>query len=143
MTATKRPRIFLSVGPGTLPSQGGDRLDFTSYTARLSGKPPLTGRAAAEAQAMGRPVVANAVGSLPESLLSPPRMPEKLRTGWVARPGNAGELARAIGAALALDNLAYEAMSARARQFAEFMFSPQKVAEAIRGVYTSLLVRDV
>jgi glycosyltransferase involved in cell wall biosynthesis len=106
-------------------------------------QPPLTGRAAAEAQAMGRPVVANAVGSLPESLLSPPRMPEKLRTGWVARPGNAGELARAIGAALALDNLAYEALSARARQFAEFMFSPQKVAEAIRGVYTSLLVRDV
>jgi L-asparaginase len=44
MTATKRPRIFLSLGPGTLPSQGGNRLDFTSYTARLSGKPPLTGR---------------------------------------------------------------------------------------------------
>ena len=25
---------------------------------------------------------------------------------------------------------------------AEFMFSPQSVAEAIRGVYTSLLARD-
>jgi L-asparaginase len=44
MTATKRLRIFLSLGPGTLPGQGRDRLDFTSYTARLSGKPPLTGR---------------------------------------------------------------------------------------------------
>jgi hypothetical protein len=32
---------------------------------------------------------------------------------------------------------------ARARQFAEFVFSPQSVAEAIRGVYTSLLARDV
>ncbi len=36
-----------------------------------------------------------------------------------------------------------EALSARARQFAEFVFSPQSVAEAIRGVYTSLLARDV
>jgi len=43
---------------------------------------------------------------------------------------------------LALDETAYEALGARARQFAEFMFSPQSVAEAIRGVYTSLLARD-
>jgi glycosyltransferase involved in cell wall biosynthesis len=106
-------------------------------------QPPLTGRAVAEAQAVGRPVVANAVGILPENLLSPPRMPDQLRTGWVVRPGNTGELARAITAALKLDNIAYDALGARARQFAEFMFSPQKVAEAIRGVYTSLLERDV
>ena len=45
-------------------------------------------------------------------------------------------------AALALDVTAYEALSARARQFAEFAFSPQSVAEAMRGVYTSLLARD-
>jgi L-asparaginase len=44
MTVTKRRRILLSIGPGTLPSQGGDRLDFTNYNVRLSGKPPLTGR---------------------------------------------------------------------------------------------------
>ena len=44
--------------------------------------------------------------------------------------------------ALALDVTAYRALSARARQFAEFAFSPQSVAEAIRGVYTSLLARD-
>lgn len=105
-------------------------------------KPPLSGRAAAEAQAMGRPVVVNAVGVLPENVLTPPRMPDHLRTGWVVRPGDAGELARGIAAALALDNAAYEAMGARARQFAEFMFSPQSVAIAIRGVYTSLLARD-
>jgi len=36
----------------------------------------------------------------------------------------------------------YEALGACARQFAEFMFSPQSVAEAIRGVCTSLLARD-
>jgi len=104
--------------------------------------PPLSGRAVAEAQALGRPVVVHAVGLLPEHLLAPPRMPENLRTGYVVRPGNTGELARAIASVLALDHIAYEAMGARARQYASFMFSRQSVAEAIRGVYTSLLARD-
>ena len=105
-------------------------------------EPPLTGRIVVEAQAVGRPVVATAVGMLPENLLCPPRMRDELRTGWLVRPGDAGQIARAIGAALALDVTSYEALSARARQFAEFAFSPQSVAEAIRGVYTSLLARD-
>jgi glycosyltransferase involved in cell wall biosynthesis len=51
-------------------------------------------------------------------------------------------LASAIHAILAYSPTAAEALGARARQFAEFMFSPQSVAEAIRGVYTSLLSRD-
>jgi glycosyltransferase involved in cell wall biosynthesis len=69
-------------------------------------------------------------------------MPEELRTGWLVRPGNIADLARATSAALSLNATAYEALGARARQFAEFMFSPQSVADAIRGVYTSLLARD-
>jgi glycosyltransferase involved in cell wall biosynthesis len=105
-------------------------------------EPPLSGRAVAEAQALGRPVVATTVGVLPENVLCPPRMPDELRTGWLVRPGNVGELARAVGSALSLDVTAYEALGARARQFAEFVFSPQSVAEAIRAVYTSLLARD-
>ncbi len=104
--------------------------------------PPLSGRAAAEAQAMGRPVVVTTVGMLPEYMLGPPRMPDELRTGWLVRPGNVADLARAASAALSLNTTAYEALGARARQFAEFMFSPQSVADAIRGVYTSLLARD-
>ena len=79
---------------------------------------------------------------LPESVLCPPRMRDDLRTGWLVRPGDASQLARALGAALALDVTAYEALGARARQFVEFAFSPHSVAEAIRGVYTSLLARD-
>lgn len=105
-------------------------------------EPPLSGRAAAEAQAMGRPLVTTTVGVLPENLVCPPRMPDELRTGWLVRPDNVSDIARAVAAALALDVTAYEALGARARQFAEFMFSPQSVAEAIRGVYTSLLARD-
>jgi glycosyltransferase involved in cell wall biosynthesis len=105
-------------------------------------QPPLLGRTATEAQAVGRPVVATSIGVLPENLLCPPRMRDELRTGWLVRPGNTSEIARAIAAALKLDVTAYEALGARARQYAEFMFSPQSVAEAIRGVYTSLLARD-
>ncbi len=105
-------------------------------------EPPLCGDAAAKAQAMGRPVVASAIGVMPESILCPPRMKEGFRTGWLARPGNASDLAHAIAAALALDVTAYQALSARARRFAEFALSPQSVAEALRGVYTSLLARD-
>lgn len=104
-------------------------------------QPPRTGRAVAEAQAMGRPVVTQAVGPLPENLLAPPRIADHLRTGWVVRPNNAGALADGINAALSLNRPAYEALGARARQFAEFMFSPQKIAEAVRGVYSALLAR--
>ncbi len=105
-------------------------------------EPPLSGREVTQAQAIGRPVIATTVGVLPENVLCPPRMRDELRTGWLVRPGNVAELARAVSAALALDVTAYEALGARARQFAEFVFSPQSVAEAIRGVYTSLLARD-
>ena len=105
-------------------------------------RPPPSGRAVAEAQALGRPVIASTVGVLPENVLCPPRMRDELRTGWLVRPNNVSEMARSISAALAMDVTAYEALGARARQFAEFAFSPQSVAEAIRGVYTSLLARD-
>lgn len=103
---------------------------------------PVLGRVVAEAQAMARPVVITHVGILPENVLAPPRMPDELRTGWVVRPGNPVELAGAIGTAMRLDDTAYQALAARARQFADFMFSPHSVVAATRAVYTSLLARD-
>jgi glycosyltransferase involved in cell wall biosynthesis len=106
-------------------------------------EPPILGRVVAEAQAMGRPVVTSNVGVLPEHLVTPPEMPEEVRTGWLAEPGDAADFARALAASFSLDATAYRAMSARARQFAEYMFSPRSVAVATRAVYTSLLARDV
>jgi glycosyltransferase involved in cell wall biosynthesis len=105
-------------------------------------EPPAFGRAIAEAQAMSRPVVATRSGVLPENLLAPPRMPDELRTGWLVRPDNPVDLAGALGTALQLDKTAYFALAARARQFAEFMFSPASVVAATRNVYTSLIARD-
>jgi glycosyltransferase involved in cell wall biosynthesis len=103
---------------------------------------PVLGRAVAEAQAMARPVVTTQVGILPENVLAPPRMPDELRTGWVVRPDNPVELAGAIAAAMLLDDTAYQALAARARQFADFMYSPRSVVAATRAVYTSMLARD-
>ncbi len=131
--------LFRLVGPTADMPTALAASDVMAVTAL---EPPLSGRSAIEAQALGRPVVATAVGVLPENVLAPPRMKEELRTGWLVRPNDAGQLARALTAALALDVTAYEALGARARQFVEFAFSPHSVAEAIRGVYTSLLARD-
>jgi glycosyltransferase involved in cell wall biosynthesis len=104
------------------------------YTA-----PPVYGRVVAEAQAMARPVVASSIGPLPENILTPPRMAEDLRTGWEVEPGNAAELAEGISSALALDAMAYRALAARSRQFAEYMFSPHRAAAATLEIYASLL----
>jgi glycosyltransferase involved in cell wall biosynthesis len=103
---------------------------------------PVLGRVVAQAQAMSRPVVASNLGVLPEYLVTPPQMPEDVRTGWVTTPGDALDLARALAAALSLDDSAYQAMCARAREFAEYMFSPESVAVATRAVYRSLLARE-
>jgi glycosyltransferase involved in cell wall biosynthesis len=106
-------------------------------------EPPVLGRAVAQAQAMGRPVVTSDVGILPEHVVAPPEMPEEVRTGWVVKQGDAEEFALALSEAFALDDGAYHTMAARARHFAEYMFSPQSVATATHAVYTALLERDI
>jgi glycosyltransferase involved in cell wall biosynthesis len=106
-------------------------------------EPPLLGSVVAQAQAMARPVVTSDIGMLPELVLVPPRMPEELRTGWVVAPADPIGLAHALKLALELDPTSYQAMAARAREFAEYMFSPQSAAVATRAVYMSLLTRDL
>jgi len=104
---------------------------------------PLLGSVVAQAQAMARPVITTDVGMLPEHVLVPPRMPEDLRTGWVIARADPVGLAETLKLALRLDSIEYQAMAARARQFAEYMFSPQSAAVATRAVYMSLLARDL
>jgi glycosyltransferase involved in cell wall biosynthesis len=84
-------------------------------------------------------VVTSNIGILPEQVVTPPEMPEDVRTGWVCKPGDATEFARAIRTAFLLDDTAYRTMAARARQFAQYMFSPSSVGAMTRAVYGSLL----
>ena len=115
----------------------------TLLVAVTAVEPPLLGSVVAQAQAMARPVVTPDVGMLPEHVLVPPRMPEELRTGWVVAPNDPSGLAHTLKLALGLDPTDYQAMAARAREFAEYMFSPQSAAVATRAVYMSLLARDL
>jgi glycosyltransferase involved in cell wall biosynthesis len=101
--------------------------------------PPIYGRVVAEAQAMAKPVIASSVGPLVENMITPPRMPDELRTGWQVAPGDPAELAQAIETALALDTGDYRGHAARARQFAEYAFSPNRAAAAMLEIYVSLL----
>lgn len=66
---------------------------------------------------------------------------DELHTGWLVRPGYVRELADAVDAVLKLDETAYEALGARARQFAEFMFSPQICRSYSRGLYLTTRTR--
>lgn len=102
-------------------------------------QPQIFGRPIPESQAMARPVIASAIGILPENILAPPRMPDGLRTGWLVRPGDPRALAGALHESLSLDLAAYRALAARARQFAQFMFSPQTVATSVLNIYGTLL----
>ena len=104
---------------------------------------PAYGRVVAEAQAMARPVVASAIGPLPTNMLTPPRSDDDSRTGWEVAPGSPEQLAKGVAAALALDSRSYEALAARAREFSEDMFSPQRSAAAILEVYAALLQSNI
>lgn len=102
-------------------------------------EPDALGWPLPQSQAMARPVIASAIGILPENMLAPPRMPGELRTGWLYPPGDGPALAQALREALSLDLTSYRALAARARQFAQFMFSPQNVAVSVLSVYSRLL----
>jgi glycosyltransferase involved in cell wall biosynthesis len=102
-------------------------------------EPATFSQIAAEAHAMAKPVIASAIGALPEIVLGPPRVDDDARTGWLVNPSDPIALARALAAALALDDSILQATGSRARRQAEASFSPSRVAAAALAVYASLL----
>jgi glycosyltransferase involved in cell wall biosynthesis len=107
----------------------------------LTERPKSFDNVAAEAQAMGRPVVASNIGALPEIVMAPPQVQSQDRTGWLVKPRDPIHLARALAAALALSPKAWDALGERARELAEYQYSPSQVAAATLGVYGSLMDR--
>lgn len=93
----------------------------------------------AEAQATATPVIASAVGALPEMVLAPPLVPETQRLGWLVPPSDPMALARAIADLLALNQAQRQSVRARSRDFAETLYAPARVAAATLNVYSSLL----
>jgi len=91
---------------------------------------------------MARPVVASAIGPLPEifwrrracrTMCAP--------AGWCVQETPAS-LRVHLRPHWALDAEHYRALAARARQFGEFAFSPQRAAAVMLEIYTSLLAVD-
>jgi glycosyltransferase involved in cell wall biosynthesis len=97
---------------------------------------------AAEAQAMGRPVVASDVGALSEIVLAPPLVPPEARTGWLVQPRDTFALARALAEAIETEPAERRSMGARARAVADQTFAPLRVAAAVLDVYDALLEGD-
>lgn len=101
-------------------------------------EPPIFARCAVEAQAAARPVVASDLGALTARVLTPPRAREDDRTGWLTAPGDALQLAGAIGAVLMLEAADYQRIQTNAYRFARATFSRGKAAAATVRVYASL-----
>lgn len=90
-------------------------LKLAAVVVSAATEPPSAGRTMVEAQAMGRPVIAPAHGAMLDVV-------EGGVSGWLTTPGNAAELAQAIGEALAMDDSqrAHIGMAGRARVRARF-----------------------
>jgi glycosyltransferase involved in cell wall biosynthesis len=110
-----------------------------SVVAVPSTEPEAFGRSAVEAQAMGTPVAVSDLGAVPETVLAPPAVPPHERTGWRLPAGDAGALAEALGAALALGATARAALGARARAHVERTFSLERMVAQTLDLYAALL----
>jgi len=97
-----------------------------------STEPEGFGRVAVEAQAMGRPVVATDHGGSRETV-------RHRETGWLVEPGNAEEMAEALGVALSLNEEERRWMSENGRQNAVDNYSVELMCERTLAVYRSLL----
>ena len=84
-----------------------------------------------EAMAAGVPVVATAVGGVTELIT-------ESRTGWLANPGDADALFKAISAALS-DEAQRAVIAAQAREFITSRFSMQRAVSAIEKLYEEIL----
>lgn len=104
-----------------------------------STQPEAFGRVAAEAQAMGTPVIVSDLGGLAEIVLSPPDVDFAFRTGWRVRAGDAKALAAAIFEVLTLGAAARDALSLRARADVLRRFSVERMQAETLATYSALV----
>ncbi|AGK56581.1 group 1 glycosyl transferase [Hyphomicrobium denitrificans 1NES1] len=102
-------------------------------------EPEAFGRAAAEAQAMACPVISTNIGAPPETVLAPPRVAAKDRTGWLVPPGDIAAYETVLLEALSLDDLARAEIGAHARKHVTEKFSTSEMQRQTLAVYDKLL----
>ena len=107
-------------------------------TMLASVEPEAFGRAAAEALAVGCPVVTTNLGAPPETVLAEPSVHRQEITGWRCAP-NAEGIAEALRAALELQPELRDAMGRRAAADMRVRFTLDRMKHATLAVYDRLL----
>jgi len=113
-----------------------------SVVAVPSIQPEAFGRVAVEAQAMGARVVVSDLGAARETVLAPPEVDDRERTGWRVAPNDPEALAQALAAALNLGASAADGLAARGRAHVTARFSLDRMCEQTLEVYRMLLDRQ-
>ncbi len=113
-----------------------------SVVTVCSTEPEAFGRVAAEAQLLGKPVIATDLGAAAETVLSPPEAPASQRTGWKITPGDAQALAETITQVLGLGASELDQLGERSRAHVAGHFSLERMCSQTLQVYCELLGAD-
>ena len=105
---------------------------LTDVVVSASTDPEAFGRVIAEAQALGRPVVATDQGGARETVIEG-------ETGWLVRPGDAAALAAALRRALALTTDQRETLARKAIAHVHRNFSKEVMCAKTLAVYDEVL----
>jgi len=105
---------------------------LAAVVVSASTDPEAFGRVAAEAQAMGRPVIASDHGGARETVRGG-------ETGWLVPPGDADQLAQALDLALGMTPEERSAVAAAARAHIAATFDVRLMCERTLAVYAELL----
>ena len=109
---------------------------LADVTVIPSTEPEAFGRTSIEAQASGCPVITSDIGATPGTIVQGPMGAE---TGWICRMGDASDLARVLGLALALSPEDRLAIGRRARAHVEARFTLAQLQRDTLAVYDRLL----
>jgi glycosyltransferase involved in cell wall biosynthesis len=102
-------------------------------------EPEAFGLAAAEAQAMGCPVISTSIGATPETVMAPPLAPNNERTGWLVSPRDTAGYGHVLREVLNLTPAEREAIGQRARRHVNARFTTAKMQKNTLDVYDQLL----
>jgi glycosyltransferase involved in cell wall biosynthesis len=107
---------------------------LADLVAAPSTVPETFGRTAVEPQAMGRPVVASALGGLKETVVGG-------ETGWLAPPDDPDALAQALAQAIDAGPVRRAAMGGAGRKRVRELYSAQTMVDATLAAYAQVLAR--
>ncbi len=110
-----------------------------AVTFVASTEPEAFGRAAAEAQAAGCPVISTNIGAPPETVLAPPAVEPRLRTGWLVPPGDIDAYEQALSEALNLSAPDRLAIVKNAEAHIRERFTKKKMQQQTLDVYDELI----